>query len=245
MLVVLHWKKTCLSLPFSFSEWSISRLQWNGKGAATADGWRRGQPAVHHHHPQRSSCQGWLPEHSSNGIRVWSWFPSCFGIYLNWHLKPLTPPACSDFSLPSSAAMKKPIRAGKVRGEREEVGPGIPVVFQCLWITEQRSDIPDAAVLPSRPALQYLPTLLVQSVCLCMLVQGWQKSFVLDRGFPAQRVSPPLAHLLLRGTCAERAGHGALPPRPCHIRDKPLSSLSLALIAFIMDTWLACFCWIK
>lgn len=124
VLVALHWKKKSLSLPFSFSEWSISSLQWDGKGAATGAGRRRGQSGVLHHQPQRSSWQGWLPEHYSDGIRVWSRFPSCLGIYLSWHLKPLILPASSDFSLTSSAAMKKSFWVGKVRGEREEKGPG-------------------------------------------------------------------------------------------------------------------------
>jgi len=49
-------KKPLLSLPFSFSEGSISRLPWDGKGTATGAGRRRWQPVVlHHPQPQKSS----------------------------------------------------------------------------------------------------------------------------------------------------------------------------------------------
>lgn len=236
---MLCYTEKNLSLPF-FSQWSISSLQWDGKGATTGAGKRRGQHGVLHHQTQRSSCQGWLPECYSDGIKVWCWFPSCMDIYLNWHLKPLTLPTSSYFSLLSSADMKKLFvwkRWGQREKRKDQEGPG--VYFQS-WSKDEISWNFSASQASG------IASASVHSGCT-EKAQGWQKSFVPDQGWeiPVWEVSLPFSHMLLWGAQAERAGHGALPSWPCCLWDSLLSSLLLALIAFIMDIWPIYFCFIK
>lgn len=87
--------------------------------------------------------------------------------------------------------------------------------FQCLRITEQRSDILDVVVLMSQAALQCLPTLLVQSVCLRALATGCQKSFVLDQfweGFIVMSLTVTRASTPLRDSCRKGRTQGAPAP---------------------------------
>lgn len=71
-----------------------------------------------YHQTQRSSCQSWLSECYSGGIKVWGWFP-CLDVYLNWQLKLFTLPASSYFSLLSSADMKR-LFVWEMWGDREK-----------------------------------------------------------------------------------------------------------------------------
>lgn len=161
-----------------------------------------------------------------------------------WHLPELTPETphaiCIFRFFPTlfSSHEKKTFWVGKVKGEREEEGPGrawggflvppndgaeIRYPGCCSRAVLASTSVPPHAAgtvsLSVRAGAR-----LTEELCSGL------------GGFPSRRLSPPFVHLLLQRTRAEMAGHGALLPRPHCIWDSPLSPLSLALIAFIMDT---------